>query len=338
MFRWSMAIVIAAALLSPATLMARQDAAVQEQAEAQRAAEEAHREAAAARREMEQQVREMADRARELAAIRAEVAVDGLPGGRLRVAGRARATEKGAWLGVSTSKVPAALRQHLQLQNKYIGLLVERVEPDSPAANAGLEQFDIIERLNDQWIVNTEQFSVVLRMQEPGQEVTLSIIRKGQPQKLTATPLEKDVPVLGVGEFEFFQGNAIAALGAGGDGAAWVNVAPQGQVIIRDPAGFEPLMQFRRLNEAANSQVVIKDQEHTLKMTTNKGQRNLVASDADGVVIFEGPINTEEEIAAVPDEIREKVQRMLETPAVAPAPPAPPVAAPAPRPDPGAED
>ncbi len=259
------------------------------------------------RRALEMQLRELAQAQRELAVARAQ-APDAFGGvAQFRVA-RGK-TEKAAWLGVSTSKVPPALRHHAKLKNKYVGLVVERVEPGSPAEEAGLEQFDIIEKVGDQWIVNTEQFSVVLRMNEPGKEVDLSIIRQGQPQQLKVKLAEKELPVLGAN-------------------AEWINVVPggaavagapafqwdQGNVIIRD-GQIEPLF-MERLRAADSFQKTVRDDEHTLKVSVKKGKRHLVASDANGVVIYDGPINTEEEVGNVPEEIREKVEKLDDLPGI----------------------
>jgi C-terminal processing protease CtpA/Prc len=111
--------------------------------------------------------------------------------------------EKAAWLGVSTDRVPGALRQQLKLKHKGIGLIVEHVEPKSPAADAGLQQYDIIEKLDDQWLVNSEQFGVLIRMHAAGDQISLTIIREGQPQTVTAKLGEKEMPVVGMGQFNF---------------------------------------------------------------------------------------------------------------------------------------
>ncbi len=213
--------------------------------------------------------------------------------------------EKAAWLGVSTSQVPDALRQHLKLKNKYIGLLVERVEPNSPADAANLEQFDIIEKVDDQWIVNTQQFSVVLRMRKPGDEVTLLVIREGQAQQIKAKLAEKELPALAMGGAAGFI-NMVPLP----PGAAPFEFGAEGHVLFQGGDGLDNLLDLTNLHHKRNSTFVVKDDQHTIKVITKDGQRTLVASDENGVVIFEGPIDTEEEFAAVPDEIREKVKKL----------------------------
>jgi len=54
------------------------------------------------------------------------------------------------------------------------------------------------------------------------------------------------------------------------------------------------------------------DGEHTLTLTTTDGDRRLVAKDAAGKTLFDGPVNTEEERKAVPPEIAPKFQAMVQ--------------------------
>ena len=264
-----------------------------------------------AKRQLELELRHLAQGQHALAVARAQLAEGVAVGGNGVAQFRLKAkTEKAAWLGISTSKVPPALRHHAKLKNKYVGLVVERVEPNSPADEAGLQQFDIIEKVGDQWIVNTEQFSVVLRMSEPGKEVELAIIREGQPQTIKAKLAEKELPVLGQGEFGLV--DVVPGVPVAGANNMF-QVAPQGAWVWRHNQ-LEPLMELERFNKADEAQVTVKDDDHTLKVTSKKGKRYLVASDANGVVIYDGPINTEEEIANVPEEIREKVDKFDDVP------------------------
>lgn len=221
-------------------------------------------------------------------------------------------TEKAAWLGVSTSRLPESLRHHMKLKSKYVGVLVERIEADSPAAQAGLEQFDIIEKVDDQWIINTQQFGALLRMHAPGDAVAISVIRAGQPRQINAKLIEKELPALAMAGFADIQMAPFALDGVGfGAGVNWFPPA-QGGIIIRNGA-LEPLI-LDKLRGFSNSQMVIKDDQHTLKLATRDGKRTLTASDANGVVIFEGPLDSEEDLAAVPDEIREKVKNLENAP------------------------
>src|SRR4051812_14577750 len=84
------------------------------------------------------------------------------PGGNFQIAFAGAAMEKGAWLGVNTSPPPHVLRQQLQLP-RGVGLVVDMVAPDSPAQAAGVKQYDVLHKLNDQILINQQQLAVLVR-------------------------------------------------------------------------------------------------------------------------------------------------------------------------------
>lgn len=98
------------------------------------------------------------------------------------------------YLGIETSEVPAALAAQTGLQPGF-GLLTEQVIPDSPAAAAGLQRYDILKKLNDQLLVSPSQLSTLVRAESKGAKVTLTIIRKGAEQTITAELGEKALPL-----------------------------------------------------------------------------------------------------------------------------------------------
>src|SRR6516225_5839115 len=97
------------------------------------------------------------------------------------------------FLGVETSQVPDVVSEQLGLA-KGLGLVVEYVEPNSPAAAAGIQQNDILKMLNDQILIEPSQLRKLLQTFSEGADVTLTILRKGQEQKLTAKLTKKEVP------------------------------------------------------------------------------------------------------------------------------------------------
>src|SRR5215468_7208376 len=97
------------------------------------------------------------------------------------------------YLGVETSQVPPVVSDQLGLA-KGLGLVVDYVEPNSPAAAAGVQQNDILKMLNDQILIEPSQLRKLLQTFPEGTEVTLTVLRKGQEQKLTAKLAKKEVP------------------------------------------------------------------------------------------------------------------------------------------------
>ena len=64
---------------------------------------------------------------------------------------------------------------------------MDEVVPGSPADKAGLKQFDLIQKLDDQLLVDERQLSVLVHSHKPGETVTLAVIREGKPHTLKAT-------------------------------------------------------------------------------------------------------------------------------------------------------
>lgn len=262
-----------------------------------------------------QQAREEAARAREYAeAVRAQAQdvrarLAPLADGQVQIL-RAAADgkmEKVAFLGVTASPVSPAMREQLKLQ-RGIGLVVELVEKDGPADKAGLKQHDIIEKLNDQWIVNQQQLGVLVRLNKPGDTVKLTVVRQGERMQLDATLAEKEM-------FVSDEQDMIAVARAGMpliefapvekllDEKVWMG--KDGDFLKAVPGAF----QFE-LAGGAEIVMVMKDDEHTLHLTTKDGATTLKVTDAQDKVIFEGPVDTEEQKQALPDEIKAKFEKL----------------------------
>jgi serine protease Do len=72
------------------------------------------------------------------------------------------------------------------------GALVERVEPNGPAARAGIQQGDVIVAVDGQNVPHAEDLPRMVAPHHPGAELKLSLLRDRQPRDVTATlvPLE----------------------------------------------------------------------------------------------------------------------------------------------------
>ncbi len=97
------------------------------------------------------------------------------------------------YLGVETSEVPNVVAEQLGLP-KGFGVVVDYVQPDSPAAAAGVQPNDIIKLLNDQILVDADQLGKLVRSYKEGDTVSLTVLRKGAETKLSAKLQKRDVP------------------------------------------------------------------------------------------------------------------------------------------------
>jgi len=93
-----------------------------------------------------------------------------------------------AYLGVGTQPVtlPEELQQRLGLQQRTAVIAVN-VRSDSPAAAAGLVIGDVIVSIGGDPIAEPEDLVVVLRPERVGQELTVRILRGGEPRELRVT-------------------------------------------------------------------------------------------------------------------------------------------------------
>lgn len=87
------------------------------------------------------------------------------------------------YIGVSVMDTP----HEYQFYGLPQGAAVRSTEPDSPAAKIGLQPGDIITAVNGQTITGSKELVRYLRSCAVGQELKLSIYRKGQTIELTIT-------------------------------------------------------------------------------------------------------------------------------------------------------
>jgi len=97
------------------------------------------------------------------------------------------------FLGVETSEVPTVLCDQLGLP-KGFGLVVDYVVPEGPAGTAGVQQNDILKMLNDQVLTDPNQLAKLIRSFGDGTNVTLTVLRKGQEQKISVKLAKKEMP------------------------------------------------------------------------------------------------------------------------------------------------
>lgn len=92
-------------------------------------------------------------------------------------------------LGVTIQSLTPQLAEYFGAKN---GVLVSRVEPDSPAAAAGLKAGDVITAVNGETVDDPGELTEKVRQAEPGSTLEISYVRERKEAKATATlPSEK---------------------------------------------------------------------------------------------------------------------------------------------------
>ncbi|MEX2214063.1 MAG: PDZ domain-containing protein [Phycisphaeraceae bacterium] len=218
---------------------------------------------------------------------------DGEAGKRVIVAGEPRALtlkapamKKMTHLGVATSPVAPQVAAQLKLPEGF-GLTVDFIEPESPADKAGLKQHDVIIKLGDQKLVNVMQLGTLVRAHKAGDTIDLTVIREGKEQVVKAVLVEKEKPV-----FDPVEGLQW-----------WHQPAPFDVELLPQAGRAVPMNRGHRVLKFA-------DDEHELDLTIDKDGKKLTVKDKAGKVLFEGPIDTDEEREAIPEAVKPKLQKM----------------------------
>jgi serine protease Do len=90
------------------------------------------------------------------------------------------------YLGVSIQPVTPELAKEFKLPDES-GALVGEVRSDTPAADAGLKEGDVIVELNGKKVPDSRHLRLMVAQTPPKTKVTLKIIRDGKTKTLTAT-------------------------------------------------------------------------------------------------------------------------------------------------------
>jgi len=255
------------------------------------------------------------------------------------------------FLGVETSQVPDVVSEQLGLA-KGFGLVVEYVEPNSPAASAGVQQNDILKMLNDQILIEPSQLRKLLQTFPEGTEVTLTILRKSKEQKITAKLAKKEVPqrhslIPGGNHDRHWDFDETGDVGEQmqelkeqlkeqlGDAQRGIirgavmqahEAARRAREDVRRAAG--EIRILSRDNGAlratkidlGNAQIVFSDDKGEMKLENLDGKKLLTVKDPQGKLIFSGPVESKEDLDKLPADARERYEKLQQNdlPEVAP--------------------
>src|SRR5262249_23109199 len=253
------------------------------------------------------------------------------------------------FLGVETSRVPTVVSDQLGL-SKGLGLVVDYVVPDSPAAAAGLQQNDILKMLNEQILIEPSQLRKLLQTFSDGTEVTLTILRKGQEQKVTVKLAKKEMPQRhqmpgdkhewhwdfdDVGDLSeqmqdmkqhlkeqlgqqrgMMRGAVMKAREAAKRAREDARRAAHEIRILSQDNG---ALKATRI-DLGEAQIVFSDDKGEMKLEKVDGKKLLTVKDPQGKLLFGGPAETKEDRDKMPADVRERFEKLQQNdlPAVAP--------------------
>jgi serine protease Do len=254
------------------------------------------------------------------------------------------------FLGVETSQVPTVVSEQLGL-SKGLGLVVEYVVPDSPAAVAGIQQNDILKMLNDQILIEPSQLRKLLQTFSDGADITLTILRKGQEQKITIKLTKKERPQRHSwtpgdkheSHWDFDDTGDLGEQMQGLKEQLQEQLGAQrgmihGAVMKAHEAARRAREDARRAAreirilskdngtlkatriDLGQAQIVFSDDKGEMKLENVDGKKILTAKDTQGKLLFSGPVETKEDRDKMPADVRERYEKLQQNdlPAVAP--------------------
>lgn len=248
-----------------------------------------------------------------------------------------------AYLGLGIDPLPEALANHLGLSTDECAL-VRILDPNGPAAAAGLKEFDIIVGVDGAKIKSQPCLSKLMEKHQSGDEVKIAYLHRGQPQeksvKLAARPDDGIAAIDGAAgddmalPKEMLNGlpkemrdaieKNLKALGANGAiGGA------QAQIVPMDANGMPELqkrvekmmqgMQMQIQPGAPGAPGAAMQMKSTLKMMDKEGNIEISRDgesceakvfDKQGELLWSGPYQTPQDKAAVPPPVRERLDAL----------------------------
>jgi membrane-associated protease RseP (regulator of RpoE activity) len=228
-----------------------------------------------------------------------------------------------AFLGVESHKVSKVLANQLDLPDD-VGITITRVVENSGAEDAGMKKNDILVSIDGENISDSNHLGKVLRKHKAGEEISVNVLRKGKEQTLMVTLGERK-EVEYEKRFSWF-GDAPEApeemefhFEALQDRLAEVQeqASEIGQQIMEH---IPEIVIQKEGKDGSQRTTVIKMSERSVitttdnikaKMITKNGEKMLTVTNNDGDVLYEGGEPSDEELEALPDDVKEIIFSLL---------------------------
>ena len=245
-------------------------------------------------------------------------------------------TAKLAYLGVYTSELKESVSHQLDLPPN-LHLSVEQVAKGSPAHKAGIQQFDILLKLDDQILVNPDQLKYLVHAKNPTDRVEMTLLRKGKKRKIAVVLGEielKDNPDQGPVSMNnrfikpgdridpdlfsrspdmnrFFDRHPrIKIPRIFSDSNLFGNIERIDDGALDDNPLYQPEDVQSFSSQSNKSQMLVTDDEGTLEWSEENGKKSLRVTNPVGKILFDGPIDTDEERESLPPSVARRLEKM----------------------------
>ncbi len=216
-----------------------------------------------------------------------------------------------AFLGVGTTEVPDILAEHLNLKAEE-GVLVNTLQPDGPAAKAGIAVNDIITRIAGQRVGSTLDVGETVRSHKPGETIRLDVIHKGKPTGLDValgTRPQALEDMLDMPDVQALEGVPMEMQDRLRDmkkriGAMELKIGGLGK------GNAQGLHGMGKIEIANGASFRMMDTNGSVEMKSNDDGKEITIRDPNDKVTWSGPWDTEQDKAAAPADIRQRIERL----------------------------
>jgi len=245
------------------------------------------------------------------------------------LANEEEATEpKVTYLGVHVSPITGALTAQLNL-DESVGLVVDFVDEGSPAGTAGLKQYDILLKLEDQILIGNKQFSALVKNRSKGDRIEIEYLRAGERRSLALELDErtgmatKTAKWVGDANFQMpgshmFRIRELENVPHADPEAMaeWSKRLGKSVSIVMDNVykgahhpDFEkmPHVYLKR----GNKMIQFSDEDASYDFSTDEQGHQLQIRKSDGISVFKGVIVSEEDLNSVPEAYRDHARLMF---------------------------
>lgn len=207
------------------------------------------------------------------------------------------------FLGVHVKPVSEEVRAQTSL-GEGEGLMVDFLQPNSPAVAAGFKVYDILVNFEDQRLVSGDQLATLIRSTGCGKAVKMGILRNGKSQELSATLCEAP-PVINQGVLAE-NSEDLAELLAKNPEVAKVfpdllkRLSKHFPETVGKPHGSSPPSLAKSMN--------MSDSEGSVEIAAKDGGHKVLVKDSAGTMLYQGNLNTPEDRQKIPADILKRIE------------------------------
>jgi hypothetical protein len=231
--------------------------------------------------------------------------------------------------------VPEVLASHLGLKPEE-GIVVRVLDPNGPAAKAGLAEHDVITRIGGHPVGSHADLVKQVQGHQAGDEIAIDLVHQGKPvtKSVTLTPRPDGGGVAVAPErMEDFllegmpddqakrirdaidrQLRAMGGIVPGAGGMPEMGDAVEEAQKRMDEARKRMEGAMRQAPNGGfkiqSSAIVRRDHEGSVKLKSVDGGKEASVSDLNGKELWSGPWDTEQDKAAAPPEIRARIDKL----------------------------